>query len=258
MGTRSCAHPAPARTHITPSKGTRCSPAPLITKKCSKSPQIFQIRVCRRGCSGLKEDKENQMQISLQFILMTNTYHNRFVGNTPVTFALSILPTSPGSAGAACGSQPCPAVPQQLLHPPSCAPAAGTQGIRELSWKRPWRCPSPAQCHQHGHQSSVSPGATAPRSLSTSRDGFPELFQCSSPFCGETLLNIQSELALEQLQVLPCCWRSSGSASAHLLSEGARWLGKAPNLLTDHLCLSKIIRKDKSAIYNYKNQPAFE
>lgn len=33
----------------------------------------------RRGCSGLKEDKENKMQISPQFVLRTNTYHNRFV-----------------------------------------------------------------------------------------------------------------------------------------------------------------------------------
>lgn len=41
-------------------------------------------------------------------------------------------------------------------------------------------------------------------------------------------------------------------------AERSSRLGKAPKLLTDHLCLSEIISKDKSAIYDYKNQAAFE
>lgn len=63
---------------------------------------MFQIRVGRRGCWGLKEDKENKMQISLQFILVTNTSHNRFVWNSPVTLNLSILPTSPSPCSGPC------------------------------------------------------------------------------------------------------------------------------------------------------------
>lgn len=77
-----------------------------LLKNAANPLKYSKLGVCRRGCSGLKEDKENQMQISLQFILMTNTYHNRFVGNTPVTLDLSILPTSPGSAGAAAAPSP--------------------------------------------------------------------------------------------------------------------------------------------------------
>lgn len=42
-------------------------------------PLICYTGVGRRGCSGLKKDKENKIQISPQFVLRTNTYHNRFV-----------------------------------------------------------------------------------------------------------------------------------------------------------------------------------
>lgn len=188
-------------THITPFKGTRCSPGPLITKKCSKSPSIFQIRVGRRGCLGLKEDKENKMQISQQFILMTNTYHNRFVWelacdvqlvNPPHLCQLSSSSASGDAASPSCAS---------------CSWQSGNPGIVSAG-KDLWG--HPVQQH-HGHHEPC-PQVPHPHLPNTSRAGDPttaqsRLLQCLTAPSGRKFSlkpNPNFPWCTLRLEALPC------------------------------------------------------
>lgn len=244
-------------------------------------PLICYTGVGRRGYSGLKEDKENKMQISPQFVLIglipitTDSF-----GNTPVTLNSSVLPTSQSLCSV---TDPCQLLGasaafawerQQLSSFGSCrrepvlekqsVPAARHQSLQR--WHPETQKSKPCKgLYEVSSSTPAFPPPYAPLGGNESAQLVPR-----GPKLGKDAADAASSIAgpggnisRQPAVISPAPSSSFGAlGSACILFKEVCWLGKAPNLLTDHFCLCEIIRKDKSTMHNNKKQdkawPDFE